>query len=1411
MPSSNSAAVPSFIHLDTGDPPSTQTLQAFTPTTGSVQRKKLPQKTLATATTTNHSPTSDSIVSAGPSSTNSSDDPTMGKITLFLKQFTLSRNHPHDIHHKRRGRPTTSRIRGKHGRVKATSPYLGHCRLASRGGTHAVSGGHSHYSDSLNVMNSDTRVILLRDYMQSRRHRLRQRLKRQQETRLLDTSDMSLDEDEVHDENDDSGNDADVFVLDPEQYRQSMWELEQRLWEKTESATKSRSHFLMERRQCAGERVDHVQRVVQRQRTEQEMRQHRVRDELEQKMMAAMARRKAYLEAAIENDPSRRFRRKSASVTVVSDNKTKAKGGAAGTGKGSTTKTAGLRQMRACSVTAATTPNMGKPVTTPVARTPTVSQDGHGQGQSLAKNSSGGVEMTTATKAHLTNMTSRTISTSMDTYTNTDTSLTARVSDEDDGKDCCKKGDSLEISNNNNTNNVDDAAGLEKMTLSSQWKIHQQLVQKASREYLKAIGGSHKRVLELEFNELARLLHPNKNLIQATLKLLKYSSQLVQMDMLPSQRPKRTYKNPARVFLSMYMVLAHPNQIRSPSESAADAPGSLDDQAFDSLLDSSKNLLEALQEWIEANSLEQSDIPNEEQQQGPSTASDQNTTAKEANSNRPRYAMLAQKFDMAWARYYEFFEAWKSKDAQRLLRTLLEHARQLESLWQSVRTDAAARSQWEPRIEERRRDLREKAGKLAGPEGVSQLDTVFGEFVNSTSTVAAPAETAEATATISTSTSTTTEAEAGAGTALAPPTIAAAPVTSEVLPGAKKRQRNASISRTNSANTSANEVNPSPTISHSNDAAANEENSSTTSPPQTKKPARSKASPSTAARKESSASNPVLEIPAGFENLEGWTNLQIVHELALDPNFKIEHKQPSTNHEGGGEQTLEARIRAMANKAYFDRIREDAEQGQLGQWIPPMLTRIREQLLDMVQPESAMANQIAEAFDLEFVQQQVDRKVYDIKAAFEGVLQFMSKLCAPVRDATIRQIQQDLQQVSGNPFQQDSTSSEKRAASSATSAVPKDLVSVLKDILELLDAMLMDLANFRLMVARPSLEQQAIPYEQESFKDSLANKRTSLEATTAWLQGTAVSHLRSSVLSASVPSTRSATTTKAAATSPTVTSNRHFEIFVNAVLDLLFSKKPLETLGKREFPETFSLDQLRMVRYQNEIQALALVAVMMNIALNVQPPLKDKEQAELKQELLKLMESAGTTIDNLTEAIIEFKEKALLMSAKSSSSSPTASPTSLRSPSPQPQGPPTALLLSEDQKSYLHNTIERAISFDSTLYNVITQRIRKVLESFLLSTAPGGKSGVMPDQAALNKVGLGAMATELEKLAIQIRFLTKYNARVYQQWYDPILTKILTSTVPPPASASASAFLNSSDMSSTNTGSDGNCSSSTNN
>ncbi|KAK3848035.1 MAG: T-complex protein 11-domain-containing protein [Linnemannia gamsii] len=858
-----------------------------------------------------------------------------------------------------------------------------------------------------------------------------------------------------------------------------------------------------------------------------------------------------------------------------------------------------------------------------------------------------------------------------------------------------------------------------------------------------------------------------------------------------------------------------------------------DDSAFESLVTSSKALLEALQTWVIANTRH---VDNVNLLPLPATTTTTVTTSATARSTdtdeQPAPSPSIQDddtaalhdFDAAWTSYYNFFEAWKDKDAQRLLKTLLDHAQQLESLWRTVQSDPTARSEWGPRIEEQRRDLRNKARQLVGPDGVARVDIVFADFVSattpsppSTAAVAAahsPASTITATppvtpVAVSAATPMETDTETAAPEPHAEtvePSSSSAPLepttpsTAAAVTATKKRQRVLSVSNTDSA---MDVDEPSATLTGGRSthvvistttggitaaaAPSDDPTASTGEEPQPKKPTRARG-----------PRQPML--PAGFEKQDNWSNLQLIHELALDPNFKIESQRvggggstslapasdaaegtSSSSSSGNSMESLESRIRAMATKAYFDKIREDAEQGQLGKWIAPLLTTIREQLLDMVPPESTVARQIRDGFDLDFVQQQVDEKVYNIKGALESVLALMAKLCAPVRDPAIRKIQQDLSIITGNPFQQGSQALPgDRPAASATPTTPKDLVSVLKDILELLEEMLMDLANYRLMVARPSLEKQAIPYEQHAFKTSLENGEVTLDATTAWLEESAANVLRASL----VPTTTPGAGAGAGSREPSKT-NRHYEVYVNAVLDLLYSKTPLDMASKEKFPETFVLDQARLTRYQNEIQALALISVMWNISLNVQPPLRDEGQEELKQTLFRLMESANTSKEVLAEAIIEAKEKELLLSSRSSSS-PSSSSSSTLTPTRSTAtatAPTTAasLLLSPEQKAYLHNTIERAISFDSTLYNVLSQRIRKVLESYLLSSPPGAKPGVMPDQAELNKSGLGTMAKEIGAFAAQVGFLIRYNAKVYQPWYDPLLTKILPGNARSPA------------------------------
>ncbi|KAF9382931.1 hypothetical protein CPB97_006869 [Podila verticillata] len=490
----------------------------------------------------------------------------------------------------------------------------------------------------------------------------------------------------------------------------------------------------------------------------------------------------------------------------------------------------------------------------------------------------------------------------------------------------------------------------------------------------------------------------------------------------------------------------------------------------------------------------------------------------------------------------------------------------------------------------------------------------------------------------------------------------------------------------------------------------------------------------------------------GFEKPADWTKVKLIHELALDPNFKIE----SNRSEGSGdEDSFEYRIRAIATKAYFDSIREDAAQGQLGKWIPSILTRIREQLLEMVPPKSAIAMQMDEAFDLEFVQQQVDRNVYDVHGAIKTVLEMMSKLCAPIRDERLQKIQQNLGQVSSV-----SAASEPLRFSSESG---NDLVSVLQDVLALLDDMLMDLANFRLMAARPSLEKQAIPYEQKAFRQALVNKEVTMDNVRGWLQkaadvetatsGAASGSGSGSVQSPSSPApASSAPATWTAAFTPTkMLFNRHFAVFARAMFNLLFSAELIDM--QENFPETFNLDRDRLVKYQNEIQALVLVAVLIQIGQTSAPPLQEKEQVELKDSLLALMEKADTSIETLANCVIEAKENAILVRQ-----------------SPGGSGP----LLAPEQKETLRSLINSAVEMESPLFKIIWKRMRAVLESY---TVAPRYTIAMPSKEELSKVGLNALSSEIDKLADSIRFLAKYNANVYHAWYDPMLSEMLR---PPP-------------------------------
>ncbi|GJJ72730.1 hypothetical protein EMPS_05088 [Entomortierella parvispora] len=1334
----------------------------------------------------------------------SSSSTTASPPSLLKKSFISRSPHFHPnartSSQKRHGRSAASRVRGKHGAVKAAASHRRYSHPQSR-------------SDNVNSPNSmnehSTRSSKLRSYMQQRRLRLRRRLSGQQD--LVSSSDASsLD---GGDHIDPAGNNINMEGLvdpfmSPEQYREYMWKLEQRLWERTQSAAKSRTEFLMERRLSASERFGHVQRVVLQRQQEQEQHRRKVREELDQKMKRAVARKAAFLEAAIENDPSRRFRRRSSSgAGSSSDSGTKTDDNNKGKSLSS-----GAKDLK---VEGGSTKNSGVVMEKDMTKRP--KEGAKGSGEEAARAAAGAaaadhlISKDTTTKdtsaarpagAHVNTITKKT------TTTGATGAITIRK--DDLARDAAILQDSDRGQNNDTIGSSVNASASESET----------------REVVYTTEAWQRTLLRNHFTSLRGMLmvfalHFSENYFKACGfdKAVAYLRE-VQTEAIDevicrlsdcSDQFRGSYekqkKNCVRVFLSAYMVVHYPNDIRTgPAELPNETGASLHDDSFAELDNAAKAFLDALKTWVE---LDESKIAQDRPADHPAspTSPAQSTasgdTLDSCDVNDWRNVAFKRNFEQAWHRYYNMFNTWKAQDASRLVATIVKHAQEIMAIWQSIRGNPETQREWEPKIESQRRDLTRKAVQLEGRQGEDKINAVFGEFVqntvrqprpiapkpvatkssgqgtSSTALAPTPAPVAEAMDV----TESTNTAESMEGIVTVDSTVAMDTQSTEVTPGqpvtgAKKRQRKPSVAK--KVKDIANE-NGTPESSAASVADSTEDT------PQTKKPTLDKPIKKTSQQISS-------EFISGVKPPAQWTNLQLLHELCLDPKFKIEPKRPHAGGgpgsdlaggEGGPSQSLEGRIRAMATKAYFDKIREDVDNGMLNKWITPLLTTIRQQLLDMVSPGSDFARQIEDSLDLDFVQQQVDQNSYDVHKALSNVLEWMGKLCAPIRDPALRRIKLDLKSVQQSG---DSSSSHPKGPSTATSPTPKDIVSVLRSTLELLDEMLMDIANYRLTIARPSLEKQAIPYEQGAFGESLEKGETSLEKTMAWLQESASKYSRQSPPVSTTP--EPTPTPGRVREKLNMQTSRYFEIFVNAVLDMLFGQEALDRY--KNFPETFYLDQTRLSRYQNEIQAISMVAILMNLSNNVQPTLPEKDQAELQTQLFKLLEASSTRAETLAETIIEAKEKALLKTSAVTSPIRRVS-IGAGDPSAGAASDVTStaaqFLLSDEQKNYLQNSIKSAMSFESNLFAVLSQRLRQVMESFILLPLPGPKSALHPalEPRVLAKVGLGTLSDEIEKVGRPVRFLIKYNAQVYRKWYDSILREITsektaaTSTPLPPS------------------------------
>ncbi|CAN7995270.1 unnamed protein product [Ixodes hexagonus] len=306
----------------------------------------------------------------------------------------------------------------------------------------------------------------------------------------------------------------------------------------------------------------------------------------------------------------------------------------------------------------------------------------------------------------------------------------------------------------------------------------------------------------------------------------------------------------------------------------------------------------------------------------------------------------------------------------------------------------------------------------------------------------------------------------------------------------------------------------------------------------------------------------VPESPPRFVSLDqimktanGVTNMMLAHEIAMDDSFKLEKKEYP-------QQSLERQVKEIVHQAFWQVLEEQLARS------PPcydqamrLLQEAKERLLSLLLPHNTrLRAEIEEGLDVGLVRQQAEHGALDFDHYARLLVSLMARMCAPVRDASVR----DLLKVQG-------------------------VVPLFRAIMEHLDLMELDMVNFTIQEARPLIKTQSASYAREKFQAYLDAQALlspgsdPLAQTRAWL---CRSHEELRSLSAQY--SPDPVTKGPGSTGPPLAA-----VLAKAYITLLCWDKDWQ------YPETLSMDQERFSQLGAQVDECALVASVLLVTHSV--------------------------------------------------------------------------------------------------------------------------------------------------------------------------------------------------------------------
>lgn len=383
------------------------------------------------------------------------------------------------------------------------------------------------------------------------------------------------------------------------------------------------------------------------------------------------------------------------------------------------------------------------------------------------------------------------------------------------------------------------------------------------------------------------------------------------------------------------------------------------------------------------------------------------------------------------------------------------------------------------------------------------------------------------------------------------------------------------------------------------------------------------------------------------------------------------------------DNSIEKIVTDIVHSAFWDLFQQQISED------PPNLTmalsllnEIKEGLYDVMMPHQVkLKNEVDVTLDLDLLKQQALHGALDVMYFAQFILSVMKRLCAPVRDEKIAELMKET-----------------------------DIVALFRGILETLKLMKLDMVNFTLFSIRPELVSNHMEYERQKFADYIRLSGGNLPITEAWLK-------------------------------------RHVEpgsdvnikdVLYEAFLDLLTwdSKEP--------YPETFILDEKRLIKLKEEFYLITITASIVLLSFNSIPPplLSDISLKEdIKNHIHLLLEGvdSDSKLSLVMQNVIEQLRKDI------------NDKLSVRSMD----------ILSDEQVESLSQQIKPVAQPENRVRVLVTSRVRDYFK--LTLKHPGGKTNFPPALVLFKK--------ELEALCNSFMNIVLYNTNICFEHYKRIFNK----------------------------------------